>query len=248
MGFKETKFYKWLDNYWYHYKWITLIVLLFATVATIGTVQMFTRQKGDIYVLYAGPAVVNLQNETYIERAFSKLDEKDYNNDGEIITVLRSLALFSPEEISGQTEDEVKEVGVPNEGYTLNEQMIGVQMSNTLQTFNQEILGGDSVICLLSPYAYGIVRQADGFLPLKDAIGYQPPNAYDDCSLLLKDTDFGNLEGLAYLPDDTLICIRRISSMSFMKGQKKTEAAYNYQLEKFNLAITYEHIPENSEN
>ncbi|MBE6605882.1 MAG: hypothetical protein E7635_02450 [Ruminococcaceae bacterium] len=238
-NFNETKFYKWIDNFWYHYKWIVLIVALFATIIIVSTVQIFTREVGDIYVLYAGPKVVSLQESLYIEKTFEKIDEIDHNGDGEINAIVRTLTIMSPEDISESNDAHEEEVGAANEGYIINEQMLGAQMSGAMQTFNQEIFGGDSVICLLSPYTYKIVHDSNGFLPLADVLGYTPEGAYDECAVYLKDTDFGSLEGLSSLGDDTLFCIRRMSTMSFMKGHKKTEALYNYQLDKFKTALTY---------
>ncbi|MBQ7820999.1 MAG: hypothetical protein IJ391_01780 [Clostridia bacterium] len=248
MKFKETKFYKWLDNFWYHYKWITLIISLFAVFIIISTVQMVTREEGDIYVMYAGPEVISVQNMTYIERAFELLDDSDYSGDGEVNTVLRDLTIMSAEEIEAQARAEMEKNGVANEGYILNEQMARSQMSQNLQVFNQEILGGDSVICLLSPYTYSIVYEAGGFMSLEEVLGYKPEYAYDDCSIRLSDIDFGKLEGLATLPEDTLFCIRRVSSMSFLKGQEKTSEAHEYHVDKFKLALNYVKTEENAEN
>lgn len=239
MSFKETKVYKWFDNFWYHYKWIAIVVSIFAVFIIVSSVQMATKEDGDIYVMYAGSAVINVQNATYIERAFESIDDNDFSGDGKVNAVLRDLTIMSADEIKAATEDEMEEMGVPNEGYNINEQMVNAHMSDSMQTFNQEILGGDSVICLLSPYMYSIVREADGFLPLEDALGYTPEKAYDECALYLADTDFGKLEGLSTLPKDTLFCIRRISSMSFLKGQSKTEKSYEYHLEKFRGAVNY---------
>ena len=59
MSFKETKIYKWFDNFWYHYKWIAIVVSIFAVFIIVSTVQMATKEDGDIYVMYAGPAVIN---------------------------------------------------------------------------------------------------------------------------------------------------------------------------------------------
>ena len=49
--------YKWLDNYWYHYKWTTIIVVSFAVILTICIVQMATKETYDITVLYTGPHI-----------------------------------------------------------------------------------------------------------------------------------------------------------------------------------------------
>ncbi len=238
MSFKQTRFIKWFDNFWYHYKWVTLIILFFATVIIVSTVQMLTREEGDVYVMYAGPQVISVQNMTYIERAFESVSY-DYSGDGEVNAVLRELTIMSEKEIEEAARAEMEEKGVPNEGYILNEQMARSEMGKSLQVFNQEILGGDSVICLLSPYTYSIVYEAGGFMTLNEALGYTPEYAYDDCSVRLCDTGFATLEGMASLPEDTLFCIRRLSSMSFLKGQNKTKAAHDYHLEVFRAAVSY---------
>lgn len=237
MKLKETRFYKWLDNFFYHYKWIVLIVCMFAIFVVVSAAQMLGREQTDIYIMYAGPQVISVQNMTYIERAFEELDEDDYTGDGKVNALLRDITVMSEEELAAASGS--SDSNVPNEGYILNEQLVRAQMSESMKTFNQEILGGDSIICLLSPYMYSIVREADGFLPLDEVIGYVPENAYDECAVYLADTDFGKLEGLASLPDDTLFCIRRVSSMSFMKGKNKTEKAHSYHLERFKAAIEY---------
>lgn len=238
MKLKETRFYKWLDNFLYHYKWIAIIVCIFAIFVAVSTAQLLGREQTDIYVMYAGPQVISVQNMTYIERAFEELDDSDYTGDGKVNALLRDVTIMSEEELEAASGSSSSEV--PNEGYMLNEQLVRSQMSEAMKTFNQEIFGGDSIICLLSPYMYSIVREADGFLPLEDVLGYVPENVYDECAVYLADTDFGKLEGLASLPDDTLFCIRRVSSMSFMKGKNKTEKAHAYHSERFKAAIEYE--------
>ena len=49
---KQNKAYKWLDNYWYHYKWVTLAVVFFVTVFSALTAQMLTKEKPDAVILY----------------------------------------------------------------------------------------------------------------------------------------------------------------------------------------------------
>ncbi|MBQ3489767.1 MAG: hypothetical protein IJA86_04165 [Clostridia bacterium] len=49
-----SKFLKWLDNYWYHYKWHTIIVTFFLVIGIISTVQIFNKESYDAYVMYVG--------------------------------------------------------------------------------------------------------------------------------------------------------------------------------------------------
>ena len=50
---------KWLENYWYHYKWHTLIVAFFVIMLTVMGVQMCSREDNDIYIIYAGPELIS---------------------------------------------------------------------------------------------------------------------------------------------------------------------------------------------
>ena len=50
----DSKFIAWLDNYWYHNKWVTVIVAFFVIVFAVCVLQTCTREKTDITVLYAG--------------------------------------------------------------------------------------------------------------------------------------------------------------------------------------------------
>ena len=233
MKFKDTKAYKWLDNFWYHYKWIAIVAAVFFIFIAVSTVQMLTREKPDMYIMYAGPQVISVQNAAYIERAFASIGGADYNSDGKSVVSLRDLAILSEDEMKERSSDSEKGDGIAD-AITVS------HISQNLKTFNQEILGGDSVICLLSPYTYKIVRDADGFMPVSEVLGYTPDGLYDECGILLCETDFGKYsEGLSALPEDTILCIRRISSMAFLKGQKKTEQMYEYYLNIFKSAVEW---------
>ena len=234
---KETKFFKWLDNLWYHYKWIILTVFVFAIFIVVSIIQMAGREDIDMYIMYAGPEVITVQNGTYIEKAFENLTPDDLTGDGKVSVSLRDLAILSKEEMEERNEkmeaEEGQTDGVANA-------IVVSHMSQNLQTFNQEILGGDSVICLLSPYTYSIVREADGFMPISEILGYTPEGLYDECGIYLAQTEFGRFtEGLYTLPEDTILCIRRLSSMAFLKGTNKTEREHNYCVEKFKAAIEW---------
>ena len=51
MAFKQTKCFKWLDNFWYHYKVHTLVGLFLAFVVIFSAVQLLTIQSYDYYVI-----------------------------------------------------------------------------------------------------------------------------------------------------------------------------------------------------
>ena len=49
------KFFRWLDNFWYHNKWKTIIVSFLLLTLIVCAVQFAGREDADIYILYAGP-------------------------------------------------------------------------------------------------------------------------------------------------------------------------------------------------
>ena len=44
----ESKFLKWFENYWYHYKWITIGVAILVAVILVCSIQAATKKREDI--------------------------------------------------------------------------------------------------------------------------------------------------------------------------------------------------------
>ena len=113
---KATKLYKWLDHFWYHYKWIFLMVLVFTVFIIVSIIQMVGREDVDMYIMYAGPEVITVQNGMYIQKAFENLTEDDLTGDGKVTVSLRDLAILSKEEMEERNkpcfpEDPVRTAG-----------------------------------------------------------------------------------------------------------------------------------------
>lgn len=223
---RETKVYKWLDNYWYHYKWQTLMVLLFAVFLVIATGQLVTRPKLDINVLYTGPHVFGSSEIHSVEDAFEKVMSGDYNGDGTRGVGLTDISLMTEEQIVKAKTEAVSAGGT----LVVNANA----MRETERKFNLEISSGDSVICLLDPYWYVEVKAASGFLPLSEALGYKPEFALDDYGVRLRDTEFGQFFTVfSELPEDTVLCIRRLSTVSIFKGMESEKKRYDWHLSMF---------------
>ena len=44
-----SKVLKWLDNFWYHYKWVAIIVTFFLVLGIILIVQLVSRENYEGY-------------------------------------------------------------------------------------------------------------------------------------------------------------------------------------------------------
>ena len=67
---------------------------------------------------------------------------------------------------------------------------------------------------------------------------------YDDCSYYLNSLDFARFftcfEGF---PDDTLVCVRRMTTAASIKGQKKTQVAYDRHMDYYEALVGFK-LPE----
>lgn len=227
------KFYRWFDNFWYHNKWKVIVISFLVLTFTVCFVQFFGRENVDIYVLYAGPYKFGQTDTQSLESAFSYIAD-DRDGDGKKNVVLVDFYLMSDEQIRGAVS-EAQSGG--NGAISVNYEMF----ASNRNSFDQQILAGDTVICLLDPWLYEDVKAADGFLPLEEALGYTPKGAFDEYSIRIGDTALGSyFSVLRGLDKDTLLCVRRMSSFSFLKGKSRTEKYYNYCLETFGKIFTFE--------
>lgn len=78
----ETPKGKW-ENFWYHYKWVTLGTLFAVIVATIMIVQAATKPRYDYTICIALPQELSSQMVERLEKEFAAVG-KDQNGDGEV--------------------------------------------------------------------------------------------------------------------------------------------------------------------
>ncbi|MFA6948041.1 MAG: hypothetical protein WCQ72_03590 [Eubacteriales bacterium] len=240
-----NKVLKWLDNYWYHYKWETLIISFFAIFIVVATTQLLTRDKIDVYVLYTGPHVFLPSEIESMENTLEQTMSGDYNGDGEKGASFMDISLMTEQQILAAKE-ETDKTGDPL--------VINVNtMRETENQFNTQIFAGESSVCLLDPYWYDEVKESGGWRKLSDVLGYTPEFAADDYSVRLCDTEWGQFfTVLAGLPEDTVICMRTMSTAAAFKGKSSSEKAYacSEELLRDIFAFTFPegYVPEDGAN
>ena len=228
------KIFKWLNNFWYHYKWVTLVTAFFTVTLLIIIIQMITKTNPDSNILYGGPAVLTANQTKEIENAFNALLPEDFNGDGEKITSLQAITLMTKEQIAKAEAEAAENSSV----FVYNPQ----SLENNKTSFSTQLFSGEYVICLIDPEQYKNAYKAGGFAPLSELFGENniPEYAYDDCALLLSETNFSKfITAMSVFPDDTLICVRKMSSVSAIKGKSKAEREYNNQLRLFYSIIAF---------
>ncbi len=231
-----NKFFKKLDNFWYHNKWTVIIVAFFAVVLLVCTFQMCSSDAQDISIMYAGPYKFGQTDALNFRSAFSEITP-DRNGDGASKVALVDLYILSDEEIAAEKAKIGDTAMVNYEVFSAN-----------YEAFEQHMWTGDTVICLLTPELYKSVYVEDengeeksGFMRLDEVLGYTPEGAYDEHSIRLKDTPFGKYFPIMQrLDEDTLLCVREISPLSSMWNSKQTKEYHEYCLDVFRAMLEFE--------
>ncbi len=240
-----------VSNYWYHNKWTTIIVVLFVFFAVVATAQLIGRESPDVYVIYAGPCYINADANLSVRQAIKACMTEDYNGDGKLGVVFTDITYMNTQQLE-QVAAEAKAQGV-NIALDLEGNR------NAYQKFNNEIFAGDSIICFLDAGLYQTLVEAGGLLSAADIWPDGVPDdaleaAVDETGALIgggadpskvygfqySALAFGQYYGSATgLPGDTVVCIRRVSTMSFFKGKAKTEKVHEYHVGVFKNIIDF---------
>ena len=153
-GEPGAKAFRWLDNFWYHHKWKVIIISFIVFTLTVCIVQYASNEDADMYILYAGPYKFGQTDARAFEAAFSSVIE-DRSGDGLARAELIDIYILSDEQIAG----EIARAEAAGESVTVNYEFF----ANNRTIFDQQILAGDAVICLMDPWLYADVKSAGGF-------------------------------------------------------------------------------------
>lgn len=202
----RSPFLKKLDNFFYHYKWHSIVALFLVVVLTVTLVQACSKEEFDVEVMYAGPKNLNdRQTVIDIQNAFAAV-APDENGDGK--TVVRLVSYWVDESYYG---GEGKDMEGTDVAYFANNAM------NNEKAYHDEIKAGNLSICLVSPHLFYQVHKEGGFMRIDELFPELDESVYhvgeggsvNHYAIRLSQTDFGKLPGLSSLPEDTILCLRK---------------------------------------
>ncbi len=193
----ESKLLRWWDNYWYHYKWHTIIGLFVIFLVFFCVMQAVNDPKEDTLVVYCGPFGFQSEEMEDLREAMNRIMPEDFDGSGEKYTEIVRYQVFSEAELENDREANGGQ-GMINPAYNAKQ----------LSDFNSFMSFGEASIYFVSEHIYGIIKDRGVLKPLSDALGQVPDNAYDAYAIRLKDTHYYAIEpALRMLPEDTLVCI-----------------------------------------
>lgn len=224
----KGKFLKWLDNYWYHYKWVTIGVAFFLTVFIVCTVQMCSKAQDDLIVVYAGRNALSQEEQHNVCKVLEAVAPRDFDGNGDTVISLNAYSILSAEQIEeqrAQTDEEGRPLYIDN-SYN----------SSQFSIYNDYIMTGSSSVLLLDPWLYETLAAGGRLKSLEDALGYVPESAYSEYAIRLGDTElYKTYSVMRSLPEDTVICLLQ----PYIRGSSSKEEYYTRELEMFEALVTY---------
>ena len=213
------------QNFWYHYKWVTIGSILGAALLIFFIVDMATKDKYDITIMafnqYQGYLSTAVQEKTFEQFA------ADTDGNGEVNVLVNGAQTYP----SGSTSS----------GAVVNPQMAQVASTKLfagMQTFEGFIFLMDESTydSLITDSETG--EKADIFLDLSQYSGKNA--AFQGDKLYLKDTQLAKDWGFKEVPDDLFLCLRDFDKYDAGKETnrvKKLRAQYAQEKEVFDKII-----------
>ena len=145
------KVYRWLDNFWYHHKWKTIISLFVVVVLVVCTVQMCGRPPaGDVKVILSGPynLMTNENGVSDLQKCLGGYLAADYDENGVRQVDISSYSVYSEAQIKALAAN-VDENGDPAP-IIINTQSNSSNYQNLI-TYMQT---GDASVMFLDPWIF----------------------------------------------------------------------------------------------
>lgn len=228
---KDNSFKGRLTNFWYHYKWHTVISAIVIVVLAVGITQLAGRESYDVSAMYTGPAVVAGDNYDGVERALSAVLKKDIDGDGTKNVYLFAINYMNDSQIADKQalgkEMGIDDVAIDKQGNT-----------QAYKDYSNLLFTGEAGVMMLDRALFEDARDSGGLVTLADALGEKPSYAVDDYGIRLGDTDFYKyFEEMHIIPEDTILCLRGVSTVGGV-FTSKNDAEKTYE----NCKILFESI------
>lgn len=215
-GEMQMTFLQKVENYWYHYKWHTLLGSFALILALVCIVQCAGNNESDAMIMYAGNFKVA---DEYRERPLESIMKEDYNGDGE-----KQIDVF-------QLVFNITEVGGEYEYYDV------VAQTEELQRLEIEFTSGSSVIYILHPYIYSQYRNI--MRPLSEVLDEVPEYAVDEYGIPMSELVSYMTTTLNFYPENSILCIRKKRETNNLISRPDDDEYYENNVKFFRDIVEY---------
>ena len=212
-----------LDNFWYHYKWVTIGVVLAFVILFVCIFQTCSAEKKDIIVVYAGPQYLSVGESEQLTQVMNTVMPYDLDGNGEKYAVMNLYEIYSEEQMRAINEADG------------DKRIDSSRNTSQYQTYQSYLQTGESCVYFLDPHLYESMDKSF-FCPLSESVGELSKGAIDEYAVRLGDTDLYAEYGVVrLLPEDTVICLMN----PLVWGKNRKEDAYTLEKDMFRAIVTY---------
>ncbi len=228
----------WAD-FWYHHKWKVIIGAAFAFILITGISQYAAHSDPDITMLYAGTKYITATQNQKLTDILESMTE-DRNGDGKTYVQLNDVVFY--------TEDQLNDyiAWCQENGEDMTVDRLANKHAN--DRYVQQVWA-DPLICIFSESQYREVARSGGFVKLTDLFADDPDAldalgdaVADEYGVRFWETKFCKFYDAAQIfPQDALIAVRTVPTMSALTGKKRAEEAQAANAELLRRILTFEY-------
>ena len=212
-----SKFLNWLDNYWYHYKWHTIIITFFLVIGIISTVQIFNKESYDAYVMYVGDQNIPATKYQDIMQSLKAVSSDYDGNKDHKINFSKSSFISDPEDPLASTTN-----------------------TPTIQ-FLSGLVYQPYYIYLMDVEVYKLYKDSGVFVPISELITDIPEEwYYDETAVYFDKTDYANsFAGVDDLGENTLLVMKIVPYSASKRVAAAEKQAYENHLDMLKKILSY---------
>jgi len=208
---------KWLENFWYHYKWPVIIGVFFAVIAAVCISQMVTKESYDMYIRYVGDNEITKETYQDIKSSFERT-KMDANGDKETNVAFEQVVYISdPENV------------LINEMNALAKETLSALVAQPYYVY------------LMDTAAYKVYSDYGAFEELDKIFDTDMSDiAYDDCAVYFNKTEFcKNNPGMEWVDDDVIMVLKVAPYKLSAKPSKNQDEieSFDFHKELFKLMV-----------
>lgn len=219
MSFKEK-----LDNFWYHYKWQTIIIVSFVLIFAIGIAQIVGEKKNyDFQVLYCGGTYIDKSAHERIVGVIDSASDKVAKKDTDVNF---QMLVYKTEEKLNEMREAAEAEG---ESFVFDV----MENGNAYSTFTQLLVSGDQVMMILDPELYDAARENDALFEIKALFDGTPDGTTDDgYGIRLFDSRLVKEHASSFnvLPEDSIICFKKTTHAQLVLGKSDQSEETQFQI------------------
>ena len=216
------------ENYWYHYKWHTVVAAFLVLVITVCSLQMCKKDEYDGFVMYAGAGEISKSSSdgdiSDYAKSLSSLKGYFSDTDESGSVGVSYLTLFLP------SEDELRELE-SRDDYYVDYSMI----SNSSEVFKDNMRYSTYYLVFLSEdWYFEYAEKSEGYFEsLENFQLSDSANVAGEYGVYLSSLPIYAKDGISSLPENTVVCLRRLSAVASTFDKRENEKAYSSAKEAF---------------